>query len=511
MELEEDSPRPAGCVARRRPRPEGGRAQERHLRHQTLRTRSGASRGDRVRRKKKRDMAARSAYWAFPVLLVLASSSLAPRPAAARGPEGEGSLLAARTCAAQPGDTVRYVIHVSVDGLRADAVRRLGPGGAPHFWRLRIEGAFTDNARTDYDYTVTLPDHTCQLTGRAVLGPEGHGVTFNTDDPRTLAQVHGSYVAGVFDVAHDNGLATGLYASKSKFAIFDRSWNEVNGAPDVTGPDNGRNKIDVYVNDGNTAALTDSFIANMKAAPNRYSLIHLADPDGAGHTYGWESAEYFVAIRKDDRLLGRILDLVDGDPRLSNRTYLVVTADHGGAGTEHSDATKPADYTIPFYVWGPGVPAGGNLYRLNPSTRLDPGSGRPTYSSTPQPIRNGEAANMSLDLLGLPRVAGSTIDAAQDYRAVVPGGAAALPSVTITRPRAGAKLACPVDVEIDATADPRRGAIARVEFYENYVYLGADSTSPYTYVWKSAGGDRCHVTARAVRTDGLASTASVDF
>ena len=456
-------------------------------------------------------MATRSATWAFPLLLALAALSLAPWSIAARDAAGERSVLPARTYGAQPGDTTRYVIHVSVDGLRADAVRRLGPRGAPHFWRLRIEGAFTENARTDYDYTVTLPDHACQLTSRAVLGPEGHGVTFNTDDPRTLEQVHGSYVAGVFDVAHDNGLTTALYASKSKFAIFDRSWNEANGASDVTGPDNGRDKIDVYVNDGDTGALVDAFIANMKAAPDRYSFIHLGDPDGAGHEYGWESEAYFAAIRKDDGLFGRIFDLVDGDPRFRGRTYLLVTADHGGTGTEHSDAANPADYMIPLYVWGPGVPAGGDLYRLNSSTRLDPGSGRPTYASAPQPIRNGEAANMSLDLLGLPHVGGSTIDAAQDCDAVVPGGAAALPSVSITSPLPGTKLAYPSDVEIDAAADPGGGTIARVEFYENYISLGADSTSPYTYAWNGIPFGRYRLTARAVRTDGLASTASVDF
>jgi hypothetical protein len=442
------------------------------------------------------------------LLLVLVAVSLAPRPIVAGHAARERVTASARTYAAEPGDTIRYVIHVSVDGLRADAVRRLGPRGAPHFWRLRIEGAFTENARTDYDFTITLPDHTCQLTSRGVLGPQGHGVTFNTDDPRTLEQVHGSYVAGVFDVAHDNGLSTALYASKSKFAIFDRSWNEVNGASDLVGPDNGRDKIDAYVNNGDTEALADTFMANMRVSPSRYSFIHFADPDGAGHAYGWESAEYFAAIRKVDGLLGRIFDLVDGDSRFLSRTYLLVTADHGGMGVDHSDAANPADYMIPLYVWGPGVPAGGDLYRLNPFTRLDPGSGRPGYASTPQPIRNGEAANMSLDLLGLPNVPGSTIDSAQDCDAAVPG---ALPSVSITSPLPGTKLTYPSDVEIDAAADPGSGTIARVEFYENYVSLGADSTSPYTYMWKGVPFGRYRVTARAVRTDDLASTASVDF
>ena len=87
----------------------------------------------------------------------------------------------------------------------------------------------TFNARTDYTHTVTIPNHTCMLTGRPVLQPVGqpntthHGYTSNTS-PTPDATLHNSgnpnldYVASVFDVAHDHGLSTALFASKSKRA-----------------------------------------------------------------------------------------------------------------------------------------------------------------------------------------------------------------------------------------------------------------------------------------------------
>jgi len=353
--------------------------------------------------------------WLF---LALAAGSFSCAAPAAMSGRGEAPR-AARP--AGSGEARAYVIHVSVDGLRGDAAAKLGPRAAPRLHRLMIEGAFTDNARNDFDVTVTLPNHVDQLTGRPALGPDGHGVGFNSDDGRTLENVHGSYVAGVFDVAHDRGLATGLYASKKKFALFDRSWNETNGAPDTTGVDDGRDKIDVYVYEENTAALLDSFAARMAASPHRYAFIHIADPDVAGHSFGWESGEYLASVARADSLIGRIFDLIDGDARLAGAAYLVVTSDHGGTGTDHENAADPSNYTVPFYVWGPGVPAGADLYRLNASTRANPGNGRPPYSVSPQPIRNGEAANFSLDLLGLPAVPGSVLDAAQDCDAVFPG------------------------------------------------------------------------------------------
>ncbi|MEI6607468.1 MAG: hypothetical protein WCP35_19330, partial [Verrucomicrobiota bacterium] len=57
---------------------------------------------------------------------------------------------------------------------------------------------------------------------------------------------------------------------------------------------------------------------------------------------------------------------------------------------------------------------GSDLYAINPTTRSAPAAAaNPPYSG-PQPVRNGDAANLALSLLGLGPVPGSTIDRAQD-------------------------------------------------------------------------------------------------
>jgi hypothetical protein len=340
-----------------------------------------------------------------------------------------GGTVAAVFVLALPANaqSITHVIHISVDGLRPDAITALGPSNLPSFYRMRTEGAFTDNARSDYDYTITLPCHTTQLTGRGIAGPTGHNWTGNSDpdEGETLASNKGSYVAGVFDVAHDHGLRTGEFAGKSKFSLFATSWDAVNGAPDVIGPDNGRNKIDVYVNTGDTAQLVNTLMADESSQPLNYAFLHLADPDTIGHYYDWDvtpGSAYCDTIKVMDDRLGTIFDLIDNDSRFTGSTAIVLTADHGGTNYDHGNATLPADYTVPFYVWGPGVMPGADLYALNPTNRSNPGASRPTYSDSVQPIRNGEAANVSLKLLGLEPVPGSTIGTNQDLALNVPTG-----------------------------------------------------------------------------------------
>jgi len=97
-----------------------------------------------------------------------------------------------------------------------------------------------------------------------------------------------------------------------------------------------------------------------------------------------------------------------------------LTSDHGGAIFGHFDPFDHNQFTIPFYVWGGGAEAGGDLYAMNPFTRASPGLSTPTYTEPLQPIRNGDSGNLALSLLGLPVVDGSSINAVQDLIVTLP-------------------------------------------------------------------------------------------
>jgi Type I phosphodiesterase / nucleotide pyrophosphatase len=302
-------------------------------------------------------------------------------------------------------DEIDRVIAISIDGLNPRAIQLLGRTRSPAFHRLMHQGAYTLNARTVREQTRTLPNHTAMFTGRRVDGRQGgHGYTANLDNGTTVHRAAGHYVASVFDVVHDNGGSTALFAAKIKFNIYKRTWN-THGGPDRTGRNDGRAKIDRFTIDLSNTRLVAKLTAELRSSPREFTFVHLSLPDRVGHAHEFMGTEYLDAVEQTDRLLNRILNTVADRPELHRNTLVLLTADHGGEGATHSAAEKLKNYRIPFMAWGPGVPPGRDLYSLNPSFR-NPGASRTNYGGK-QPIRNADLANVVTDALDLPRVPGS--------------------------------------------------------------------------------------------------------
>ena len=306
---------------------------------------------------------------------------------------------------------------VSVDGLGAYYLRQqLDQGKLPNFAALKRAGASTLNARDDYDYTVTLPNHVSMLTGRPVAADPAlpnttyHGWTGNGDVPPSVTLHNAgnpnlSYIASIFDVVHDHGLATCLYAGKSKFSLFANSFNGMNGALDRVGADSGRNKIDrVVIVSVDTPVLMATIEGDLASGGCDFAFLHIADLDPMGHSAGWGSESWLSTLATVDAWLGRLAAFADPG-KTKDPFFLVVTADHGGEQYDHGNPTLPVDFTIPFFIVGPGIPAGTDLYAL--SGRFDPADARPRYSDPQQPVRNADAANLIAHLLGLPPVPGA--------------------------------------------------------------------------------------------------------
>jgi predicted AlkP superfamily pyrophosphatase or phosphodiesterase len=315
---------------------------------------------------------------------------------------------------AEPADTAkvrgsaRHVIVISFDGLKPRTVRKLGRAGTPNLHRMFDEGAGTLNARTAVEQTLTLPNHASMLTGRRIDGPTGHHIDANKDPGRTIHAAAGTYRANLFDVVHDHGGSTALYASKDKFALFNRSWGPGRGARDRVGHPDGRDKIDDFFYRREPGQLITKVVRKLRRGTlPTATFVHVRLPDDAGHHDGFASAAYLDAVRRSDRMVGRVLNAIEAGGYRPSRLGLVVTSDHGGSETtSHGDRTDRANYRVPLVVWGAGAKPGAGLYALNRG-RISPGVGRPGYGRPP--IRNLDVASLATTLLGFPPVPGGLL------------------------------------------------------------------------------------------------------
>lgn len=328
---------------------------------------------------------------------------------------------------------IQNVIAISVDGLRGDYLQTMiaaTPASFPNFIRLRNSGAFTYNARCDFDYSETIPNHLSMITGKPVIQvgslttDQYTGFTANTgfttsDNVHVYAATYGNnsghYKTGIFDMVHDRGFSTSLLVGKTRLAIIDRSYNSTAGAADVTGVNNGTDKIDFLQsldNPGN--ALITTLTGKISVTTlERYTFLHIVEPDTAGHTSGWSttvSGAYWNSVKTVDDYLGSIFAALDAKPAMTGKYAILLTADHGGGvtgnGSPHGDATNVANYTIPFFLLAPGIPANSDAYGIF-DNRTNPAASRPTTLAANAPIRNGDIANLSAELVGVPYVTNS--------------------------------------------------------------------------------------------------------
>jgi arylsulfatase A-like enzyme len=226
----------------------------------------------------------------------------------------------------------RYVIVISVDGLRPDA---LGERETPALFRMMQTGSYSLAARTIMP-SNTLPSHTSMLTGES---PERHRVSWNNVPAAKFDTVA---VPTIFGVARARGYRTAAFFSKAKFHTLQRvdtlDYSQAPGGWFGKWPGD------------RTVADVERYLG--EARPNLL-FVHLSDPDTAGHQSGWMSADYRRAVTVADASIARILSAAD--TAYGTGSYsVIVSADHGGHDKGHG-TDDPRDVTIPWIAWGRGV------------------------------------------------------------------------------------------------------------------------------------------------------------
>lgn len=309
--------------------------------------------------------------------------------------------------------TYQDVLVISIDGLRSDALLAAPQDRIPNFQRL-MTGAFTLNARTDPDYTVTMPNHTGMVTGRTVKGPGGHG--WKSNDPKEGDHIEehlGAEVSNAFRVALEAGAGSAMFATKKKFRLMPWTWNDDEEDLAIQ---------TVVLQHKETEPVLEALHAHLIARKDEkdFIFVHIHDMDTRGHQDGWnltKDSPYFETMFEVDAKLGKLLAVIDGDETLSASTAIVLTSDHGGGVpylNHHGQGLQWVNYVIPFMVWTSDGKAAGDLYELNPRARVDPSLTMPAYDAWPPPVRNLDAGNLALGLLGLDPMLGSNVNAGQE-------------------------------------------------------------------------------------------------
>jgi len=231
----------------------------------------------------------------------------------------------------RPIPAVEHVLIISIDGLRPD---RALLADMPNLRRLLKQGAYTFWAKTTA-VAITLPSHTSMLTG---VAPNKHGIEWNRVLP--FSQPVYPNVPTIFEMATKAGYSAAMVAGKSKFSTLAKpgtvAWSAV--------PDESKTT--------NEAVVTHAVEIIEQKKPDLL-FVHFPDVDTVGHAKGWGSAEQLACIEKTDSQLGELLAALDR-AGVRSSTFLIITADHGGAGLTHG-ADDARSRHIPWIAVGPGV------------------------------------------------------------------------------------------------------------------------------------------------------------
>lgn len=230
----------------------------------------------------------------------------------------------------RPIPAIEHVVIISIDGLRPDCAL-LAP--MPTLRAMVRDGTYTFWARTTA-VSITLPSHTSMVTG---VIPRKHGIEWNRDLPLSTPVYPAKPT--VMEMATRAGYVTAMIAGKSKFVTLNKPGTITYAdVPEKT-----------YTNE-EVAARAGAIIEQHRPA---LVFIHFPEVDAVGHAKGWGSPEQLAKIEQTDAAVGKIFAALDR-AGIRGSTFVLVTADHGGAGLTHG-ADDPRSRHIPWIVAGPGV------------------------------------------------------------------------------------------------------------------------------------------------------------
>jgi predicted AlkP superfamily pyrophosphatase or phosphodiesterase len=241
-----------------------------------------------------------------------------------------GLLVGLPTAAAQGDDAVaapktKKVLLLGIDGCRPDA---LIAANAPNLDALIADGVFLDRTQTGSD-TISGPGWSSMLTG---VWANKHGVHDNTFKGKNFKE-YPHFFARLKEARPEAFCASIVHWQP--IALFIVSQANVSKMP------------------GDDTKVTDQAVALLSEGNPDVLFLHFDDVDHAGHAKGFHPTvpDYIAAIERVDGCIGRVLAALRARPTYAAEDWLIlVSTDHGGRGTSHSDGADVPEIRTMFII-----------------------------------------------------------------------------------------------------------------------------------------------------------------
>ncbi len=246
-----------------------------------------------------------------------------------------------------------YVILISVDGLRADFVKKYKAVNLQRFARKGIAARYMLSCFP----TMTFPNHYSIVTG---LYPAHHGLVSNSFYDRKKKQRYGDKTA-----ASDSSWYGGLpiWALAEQQHLLSASYFWVGSESNIQGL---RSTYSYIYNSVTPVEQRLNVVKNWLSLPEetRPHLItfYFPEVDHAAHAYGPDSPEAGAAVRLVDEQIGKLVSIVGS---LKLPVNYIVVSDHGMTKIDASkEINRPAaiDTSQFFIVYESSLV---NLYALD--------------------------------------------------------------------------------------------------------------------------------------------------
>lgn len=236
----------------------------------------------------------------------------------------------------------KHVILVGFDGLSAYRLNH-GPE-MPNYRKLVSDGSSTFVNRS------VLPSSSAVNWASMFMGagPELHGyTTWNTRIPDLPSRV-----------VTENNMFPDLYYTIRKAHPdaelgFIYEWGGMRYVVDTLSIDYIKH---VELSAENTKEALSSTLEYITTKKPAFCSVVFAQPDNAGHKYGWDSPEYTAQMKHVDVALGEIVKAVK-DAGMFDETIFVLSADHGGIDKKHGGKTMKEMQTAVVFS-GKGIKKG---------------------------------------------------------------------------------------------------------------------------------------------------------